>query len=583
MKQLFLITTLFCLSTHLLAKDPAMKKAKEEAQDFAKKGLSQLQSNLRNDKMGVSEQDFLPDEDKMKTFDAKVADNDFDDISSHANESDLQKFIQTTKKREALEENEEFLMQGHQIVQNPQSSLDIISLETSLTIEEESLMTCQEEGTYQRSVEQTLFVQVSPDIKSSTKHCQGHEKIKNYEIDKEAKHHLTSTKEALKQNPEIKSYEVHRNITEVTATWTHNDNIGSCDHFFMEETIQQVGSETDTWETEQSEILSTIESTPSCKLLYTTILKGPETRIINGRPVYRDIWARQHHFSCEADAESKCAQLRLQGAVLVSKKCLITNVFDECDLWEKTYDLGKKAAFQKAGATFKSDELWGLNDEFDTTYDKNTDFGQVLATLSIFSDLENNLEEQNTDFHGNVQVFKGEDLKCEKSFIGGSVFDCCKKMDGLAVDIKLASCKSEEKCLAKHRSNGKCHFIGSQKTKLGSVTEHVYCCFPTKLARVIHEQGRKQLGIKWGRTDKPKCRGFSLEELQKINFGSIDLSDVLDDIKVDKKAFANKLKQSVAPLQAKVQADIAKMKIPKPDEKSHKELDSVANQEETND
>lgn len=548
------------LSIELLAQDSSMKAAKKEGENTAKKQLSALKHDLSHNTLGFSEQDLLPDADKGKTFDAHASHISSKDIAYYAEISELNQFIQSSQKRDQLDENENFFMQGNQIAQNPTLELNISSIETLSTAEEESLVTCQEEGTYQHSVHQTLHVETTPDIKQSIKKCSGHERVKQYDTILTAKSHETSKKKSFKKNSDIQSFNVRRKENIVTSKWTHKDNIEKCDHFFFEEIVTQQGSEKDSWETEDAEVLHSIESNPSCKLLYTTVVKGPETHMINGKAVFREVWARQHHFSCEADSQSKCAAYRQQGAIFISKKCLQTNVFDECDLWEKIYDLGQKASFQQSQVGFNKDALWGFNNH-DTSYNKNTDFGQVLTTLSVFSDLENNLEEKGTHFHEDVPIFKGEKLTCEKSFLEGTVFDCCKKMEGFAIDVKLASCKSEEKCLAKYRSDGKCRFIGSQKAKLGTVTEHVYCCFPSKLARVIHEQGRKQLGIKWGKADKPKCRGLSLKEFQKIDFSKIDLSEVIDDIKVDKQAFANKLKQSIEPLQAKIQAEIEKKRL----------------------
>lgn len=560
MTKLLLITLLMCLSS-LGAQDADMKASKKEAKEFAKNQLSNLQQNLTNNTMGISEQELLPETDQGKTFDAKAAKTSMKAASSYAESRELNQFLLTAKKHEQLDENEAFLLQGQQIIENPSPHLDISNIELVSSSEEENLVTCQEDGTYQRSVQQKLLVQTTHDIKQSTKRCLGHEDTTQYDTVKKAKHHVTTKKEAFKDNPDIKTFEVHRDKATVTSIWTHKDNITICDHFSIDETVVESGVEMDSWVTDDSEILASIESSPSCKLLYTTPVSGPEARLINGKPIYREAWERTLHFSCESDQQSKCAQLRDLGAVFISKRCLKTTVFDECELWEKTYDLGKKAASQQTKVAFNKDALWGLNNEFDSSYEKNTDFGQVLTTLSIFSDLENNMEEQGTEFHEEVQIFKGEDLKCEKSFLSGQVFDCCKKMEGIAVDIKLASCKSEEQSLAKHRQQGKCHFIGSHKTKIGTVTEHVYCCFPSKIARVIHEQGRKQLKIKWGKADSPKCQGLTLEQLQKIDFSKIDLSEVIDDVKVDKQAYANKLKNSIEPLQTKIQAEIEKKRL----------------------
>ena len=57
-----------------------------------------------------------------------------------------------------------------------------------------------------------------------------------------------------------------------------------------------------------------------------------------------------------------------------------------------------------------------------------------------------------------------------------------------------------------------------------------YCCFSSKLVRIIQEQGRPQLGIGWGTPKNPDCRGFTPEELQQINFEKIDFSEYYSDI-----------------------------------------------------
>ena len=47
---------------------------------------------------------------------------------------------------------------------------------------------------------------------------------------------------------------------------------------------------------------------------------------------------------------------------------------------------------------------------------------------------------------------------------------------------------------------------------------------------MIQEQGRSQLNIDWGMPDQPNCRGFSAEELSKIDFSKLDLSEFASNI-----------------------------------------------------
>jgi len=57
-----------------------------------------------------------------------------------------------------------------------------------------------------------------------------------------------------------------------------------------------------------------------------------------------------------------------------------------------------------------------------------------------------------------------------------------------------------------------------------------YCCFHTVLARIIQEQGRDQLGLGWGGPKQPNCGGLSVEQLSRIDFSKVDLSEYIADL-----------------------------------------------------
>lgn len=79
-----------------------------------------------------------------------------------------------------------------------------------------------------------------------------------------------------------------------------------------------------------------------------------------------------------------------------------------------------------------------------------------------------------------------------------------------------------------------CHRVGSwcsvSLLLFCSETTVGYCCFHTVLARIIQEQGRDQLGLDWGRAEQPNCGGLSVEQLSRIDFSQIDLSEYITDL-----------------------------------------------------
>ncbi|MVW72876.1 conjugal transfer protein TraN [Bordetella sp. 15P40C-2] len=107
----------------------------------------------------------------------------------------------------------------------------------------------------------------------------------------------------------------------------------------------------------------------------------------------------------------------------------------------------------------------------------------------------------------------------------------------LAVQSIMAAmtCSEDEAMLAMRRGAGLCSDrIGSwcEREVLGVciTRKESYCCYNSKLARIINVQGRAQLGFGWGNPESPSCTGFSAYELQQIDFSQIDLSEFTGDV-----------------------------------------------------
>lgn len=58
-----------------------------------------------------------------------------------------------------------------------------------------------------------------------------------------------------------------------------------------------------------------------------------------------------------------------------------------------------------------------------------------------------------------------------------------------------------------------------------------YCCYNSKLAKIINEQGRPQIGKGWGSAQAPDCSGFTPTQIQQIDFSKIDFSAFISDVK----------------------------------------------------
>lgn len=100
----------------------------------------------------------------------------------------------------------------------------------------------------------------------------------------------------------------------------------------------------------------------------------------------------------------------------------------------------------------------------------------------------------------------------------------------------LLSCEEPDKVLAMKRDNRLCHGVGSHcSTRIPVLgicieTTETYCCFNSRLSRILNEQGRAQLGRGWGTSRAPDCGGITLEQLQALDFSRMDLTEFQNEI-----------------------------------------------------
>jgi hypothetical protein len=99
---------------------------------------------------------------------------------------------------------------------------------------------------------------------------------------------------------------------------------------------------------------------------------------------------------------------------------------------------------------------------------------------------------------------------------------------------QLAECTPGELMLGCKRAKHVCHKVGNRcKIKIFGMClqdMEVYCCFNTQLARIIHEQGRSQVGLDWGSGKSPRCRGFYADEFVSLDFGRMDFGEYASEL-----------------------------------------------------
>ena len=151
----------------------------------------------------------------------------------------------------------------------------------------------------------------------------------------------------------------------------------------------------------------------------------------------------------------------------------------------------------------------------------NTGFVPAAAQLNMVMEMGGDEFDR-----GNMSVFTGEHRACPIRFLGGQ--NCCTD-SGVILEVGLASCTVEEEELAEARAAGVTHYLGEYCAKriLGICRrrDRAWCVFTSELGRILHEQARPQLGMTWA-----DCRGFTIAEIQRIDFDRVDLSEFTETL-----------------------------------------------------
>lgn len=248
--------------------------------------------------------------------------------------------------------------------------------------------------------------------------------------------------------------------------------------------------------------------------------QGSQTRIIEGVPITKECWEEKQTYACEFPTKDDCGPLRARGCVQINSACK-QNVGNICVAYTQTY--------QCKGAGKSSYQITGGKTPFcldgscrDQSFEANNEMMSSLAQLSLLKDMQGKIN----------SIFTGEEHQCSKHIL--SFKDCCGSGKGWGKSIGLGGCSGREKLLQEKRKGRLCHYVGTYCAKkvLGKCVKKKssFCCFGSKLLKAFHEQGRRQINLGWGSPKEPLCRGFTIDEIQHIDFSKLDLREAFEDL-----------------------------------------------------
>ncbi|HAD5969575.1 TPA_asm: type-F conjugative transfer system mating-pair stabilization protein TraN [Salmonella enterica subsp. enterica serovar Typhimurium] len=278
---------------------------------------------------------------------------------------------------------------------------------------------------------------------------------------------------------------------------------------------------------------------------------GTKTGVMEGKPwsLTEACWAYRDKYVTQSADNGTCqAYVDNPACTLAARQCAFYSGEGTCLHEYATYSCESKTAGK---VMICGGDVFCLDGECDKAQSgKNNDFGEAVSQLAALAAAGKDVAALNGI---DVRAFTGQAKFCKKAAAGYS--NCCKD-SGWGQDIGLAKCSSDEKALAKAKTNKLTVSVGEfcSKKVLGVCLEkkRSYCQFDSKLAQIVQQQGRNgQLHISFGSSKHPDCRGITVDELQQIKFDQLDFTNFYEDLMNNQKipdsgALTEKVKEQIA-------------------------------------
>lgn len=270
------------------------------------------------------------------------------------------------------------------------------------------------------------------------------------------------------------------------------------------------GTPTVTWTDSCTSIL------PTCTLISNKCIEGAQTKSVAGQSKYLSCWKYQKTYQCESD--NTC----VPDKPILSYTCK-SILMGVCIEYNAVQEFENKIC--KENSLICGEVSFCLDgDCYEETPTQSQDFSQAASMLAAAS-------EAAKDIGDPPLIFTGENMRC--TIKAGGIANCCKD-GGWGTDINITSCSSEEKALGAAQAEQLTIPLGSYCAEkvLGSCIrkKRSYCVFDSKLARIIQEQGKPQIGKNFGSAKNPNCSAITPEEMQRMDFSKIDFSDFYGDM-----------------------------------------------------
>ena len=264
---------------------------------------------------------------------------------------------------------------------------------------------------------------------------------------------------------------------------------------------------------------------PQCQRIQSQCVEGKATRLINDVLVTLNCWKETQTYQC--NSSNTCTTL--SHCTVQSSTCKTR--FGGVCIEEQQQRQCETQRCQDVGLVCGEDSFALSGDYYEPSASQSPDFNHAAAGLAAIGEAGQDVKDKANINENSAIIFKGDIMRCSIKAIGLS--NCCQD-SGWGNDIGIVSCSEEEKALGSAKEDKLTISLGQYCAEkiLGMCIrkKKSYCAFSSKLARIVQEEGKVQLGLNFGSAKHPDCRAFTPNQLQHIDMNQMDFSDFYEDL-----------------------------------------------------
>lgn len=265
------------------------------------------------------------------------------------------------------------------------------------------------------------------------------------------------------------------------------------------------------------------EGVPSgCHYTGHTCIQAGGTKVIDGVSVTSSCWQYQQHYTCGLAPVDGCTAYEKKCRPGAVQECLFS-IGGQCVDYRYHYECPTKVC--DGHSLYCGNNIFCIDGHCAKQTPKdNKHFGQDVSELAAVAKGAADAVKQKNAGQG-INLFAGHARHCKRIMAG--IINCCKD-SGWGKDIGLAKCSDDDKKLGEDKQHYLATYVGEYSKHVLGVkvyTVKVYCVYDSKLARIIGDYGRAQLGEGYGDPRHPHCGGFSITDFQRLNFSAMDFVD----------------------------------------------------------